>query len=152
MQLYTSIVPSSVINSKAGEDIIEQAIFLLKRAEPYGGYRFTAEGLIHECSNDEAYLWVVTNEDAVVVAASVVKFAQYEQLLALQIIALGGFNMKYWVGDLSSKFCSFAAKCGASKVEIVGRPGWARVLAKYGYKKTLVLLEVDLGEGLQTAE
>lgn len=151
MQLYTSIVPSSVINSKAGEDIIEQSIFLIRRSEKYAGGRYTAEGLIYECANDEAFLWVVTNEDAVVIAASVVKFAQYEKLLALQIIALGGFNMKYWVEDLNSKFASFAAKCGATKMEIVGRPGWARVLAKYGYKKTLVLLEVDLGEGLQTA-
>lgn len=152
MQLYSSIVPSSVINSKAGEGIIEQAIALIKRAERYSGGRYTAEGLIFDCANDESYLWVVTTEDAVVVGASVVTFARYEKVLSLQIVALGGFNMKHWIDDLMPKLINFALDSGANKVEAIGRPGWAKVLEKYGCKKTLVFLEADIGRFKQSSE
>ena len=152
MQLYTSIVPSRVINSKAGEDIVEQAIFLIKRSEKYAGGRYTAEGLIRDCSDGDSHLWVVTNEDAVVVSAIVTRFVEYENTKSLQIIATGGFNMKYWIDELMPKLHRFAMDCGADKAELIGRPGWARVLAKHGYKKTLVLLEADLVRTIRVKE
>ena len=151
MKLYSSIIPAEVINSKAGEDIINQCINLLRRSEKYASGRYKAEDLIFDCSEGRSFLWAVTTEDAVVTAACVVEFAPYHRKIAFRIIALGGFNMKYWIDDLHGKLMQFANDGGAELMEIYGRSGWERILAKYGYKKTVILLEVNLGQGQQAA-
>jgi hypothetical protein len=48
--------------------------------------------------------------------------------------------------EVEQDICSYAIENGFSSVEIIGRPGWERVLD--GYERTAVLMRKELRHGL----
>jgi hypothetical protein len=48
--------------------------------------------------------------------------------------------------DIEKSICSYAREKGFASVEIIGRPGWERVLPNY--ERTAVLLRKELNHGL----
>jgi hypothetical protein len=60
-------------------------------------------------------------------------------------IGLAGGDLEELL-DIEEKICSYARINGFTSVEIIGRPGWERMLD--GYRRTAVLLRKELGYGL----
>ena len=60
-------------------------------------------------------------------------------------IGLAGGDLEELL-DIEEEICSYARTNGFTRVEIIGRPGWERML--YGYRRTAVLLRKELGYGL----
>jgi len=58
---------------------------------------------------------------------------------SVRIIAAGGHEMRRWV-HLVATIEEFARDEGCDAVEILGRPGWAKVFSKYGYGETTRVL------------
>lgn len=59
------------------------------------------------------------------------------------IPACGGYEMKRWI-DLIGSVEEWARSRGATVATLTGRPGWPRVLASSGYKRTSVTVEKAL--------
>jgi len=60
-------------------------------------------------------------------------------------IGLAGGDLEELL-DIEEEICSYARTNGFTSVEIIGRPGWERMLD--GYRRTAVLLRKELGYGL----
>ena len=60
-------------------------------------------------------------------------------------IGLAGGNLEDLL-DIEVDICDFAKDRGYQAVEIIGRPGWERVLD--GYERKAVLLRKEIGYGL----
>mgnify|MGYP003143064736 FL=1 len=60
-------------------------------------------------------------------------------------VGLAGGNLQELL-DIEKDICAYARRRGYSTVEIIGRPGWEKVLK--GYRRTAVLLRKELPHGL----
>ena len=96
----------------------------------------------------DALLWLAWNGE-LVQAAAVTELQQTEWRKVCVIVACGGTDsrsqrgagMRRWVGLLEG-IEAYARAAGCSATRIMGRKGWARVLASYKAKR--IVLEKDL--------
>jgi hypothetical protein len=87
-----------------------------------------------------ALLWLAT-DGAIIHAAAVTQLAQTEWRKVCEIVACGGRDRRLWI-HLIETIEDFARAEGCAATRIVGRKGWARVLAQY--HTTRIVLEKDL--------
>lgn len=142
MKLYVSILPAQLINSEVGADVVDQCVNLFRRLEKYAGGRFKAEDFLISAAQETSYIFIVCNEDAVVLSAVSLMLKKYPRKTCLEITAISGFNGKYWADDLTNQIFHFAKGNGINTIEVPHyRRGWVRVLSKYGFKETFLGLE-----------
>lgn len=79
-------------------------------------------------------LWAIL-DDGELLAAGITSTAGN----TLVIEAIGGRDMPRWVG-LIDEIGDMARRYGKTEIEIMARPGWQRVLARYGYSPRRIVL------------
>jgi hypothetical protein len=84
-----------------------------------------------------ADLWLATTNGEIE-AAAVTLLVRTDRHLVCQLTACGGKNMANWLG-LLGKIEEWARQEGAAKVRMMGRLGWACMLAEY--KVSAIVLE-----------
>lgn len=89
------------------------------------------------------HLWTAEHEDGKPVAILIARIVQFPRLRACELLAATGSEMTQWQ-DFIADIEEWARAQGCTLMQPVTRPGWERVLAKYGYRKTHVLLEKPL--------
>ena len=77
-------------------------------------------------------LWLITLDDRVV-AAYITEIVDMANGRVLNIIALGGSKMEWWVESFDEAVTSYAKANSCALIFEMGRPGWIRVLGKYGW-------------------
>lgn len=115
---------------------------MLAMAYAMNGLRLP-RGLLQRFQNRVALLWVVVL-DREVVAAAETHLSPRMWGLVCEIVALGGAGLETWKTALDSAIAEYAKAEGCVRVRLVGRPGWARVLADDGYRQIGVVLEKGL--------
>jgi hypothetical protein len=89
-----------------------------------------------------ALLWLAT-ENNKIHAAAITQIAQTEWRKVCEIVACGGMDRTRWL-HLIERIEDFARAENCSATRIVGRKGWARVLASKHYRTTRIVLEKEL--------
>lgn len=84
-------------------------------------------------------LWVVPEK-----AAMITQVLVYPQHKVLLVPILAGDDMDEWLPDIVETLEHFAKHMGCKYIEERGRPGWGKVLDKYGFKKAFVTLRKEV--------
>lgn len=82
-----------------------------------------------------------------VIASAVTQQVTYPTgKVSTSVLFLGGNGLHRFIDSLAEEIIRFAKYHGADLIEIpIGRPGWARPLAKHGMKRTgLIQMEAIL--------
>mgnify|MGYP003119315890 FL=1 len=111
---------------------------------------FNLEDVYNWLTNGYMHLWIIGNEEEILVAV-VTEFVAYPRETRLRIVLAGGKknNMDKWFDifwDKDSEIHKFAKKNNVKRFEVCGRDGWLRVLARVGFKKfcTVLTREVEI--------
>lgn len=115
---------------------------LLARAVPYSGGRIDIESL-HEWALDGRYLLWVAHDGEAIRAAFATRVATYPRRRMLSVDCAAGVHIRDWIDLVQMTFRNFSRDAGLDGVEMYGRPGWNRVLSRYGWERSMVLMEVD---------
>lgn len=117
----------------------------LQSAIDRSGGRISADTVFTSLFHGTHLLWIV-NDDTKIVAALTTRVAKYPLKRMLVVECLGGDGMEEWVSMLDDTLKRFAKDSGLDGIELFGREGWTKALAPYGWKRSMVLCEVDLDQ------
>ena len=111
----------------------------IRRAVNEGNGDYATADVFAECSQAKMQLWIVYDEerDDLPVAAVVTSLPETIRQRRCVICYLGGSGIMDWVRFLS-EIEAWAKEKGCVSVDILGRPGWERMLSDY--RKTAVVL------------
>jgi hypothetical protein len=88
-----------------------------------------------------AQLWLAVENRNDIIAAAITELHATEWRKVCVIVACGGKDMSRWI-ELIEEIEKFAKAEGCSRVRIVGRKGWERVLPAYRTRR--IVLDKDL--------
>jgi len=105
--------------------------------------RATMPQLLDRLINNYASLFVVFDtEDERIVAACVTRTEDYPGVKLLQVEMLGGDDFDGWADDLQAILTDWAKAHGCEGMELIGRGGWERKLARLGWKKKFTTMDL----------
>jgi hypothetical protein len=119
---------------------------MLAPAVALSGGRLDMPALLEGLHTAKYVLWVVYDDAQVIRAAFTSRVAVYPRRSVLAVECAGGTGMRHWVGLVQETFRNVSRDLGLSGVEMYGRPGWLRVLSRYGWKHSMMVMEVDQRE------
>lgn len=115
---------------------------LLTPATVYSQGRMDTASLLEWLRDGRYLLWVAHDGEAIR-AAFATRIAAYPRRRVLAVDCAGGTQMREWLALVQQTFRNFARDSGCDGVEMCGRAGWARALSNYGWKRSMVVMEVD---------
>lgn len=122
--LVTCVLPHAIPD--LGTDIR----WCLGRAVHYSIGGETVEFIEGLCFKREAMLWAIRMR-GVMRAMIVTDELRYPSGTALRIRLAGGVWAKDWIQPFADACAGWARKIGAVHVEVLGRPGWIRMVRRY---------------------
>jgi hypothetical protein len=131
----------SVVPAEGVDLFWERVAPLLAPALLYSGGRIDADALYEGLILRRYLLWVVMDDD-VIQAAFATRTAAYPRRRMLAVDCAGGSRMREWLDLVQQTFRNYARDTDCDGVEMYGRPGWERALSRYGWKRTMVIMEV----------
>ena len=136
MKYSISFIPPQVL------DIVEDdARRLLADAVEASGGRESLETIFHRVITEECQLWIIFGEEDRPITALVTRIENYSLKRMLNFLFIGGAEMGDWLEDLLYATERFAREHGCEGFELVGRPGWKKVLKKLGWTTTFMVCE-----------
>jgi len=134
---------------------VPKTISYLKTVEPYLLPRCDAFDVYLMCLSGEATLWGVFTDDVTpdtlnecLVGVVVTKITIYPKGSILTITALAGDDLDAWISIVYGTLTRYWKENNLLGLEEWGRDGWIRKLKKFGFRKSLVLMEDFDGQGL----
>jgi hypothetical protein len=97
----------------------------------------TAEDLHEAILGDKAQLWISDG------GAAVSRVLQGKKK-AMQIVAMGGDNMREWLDEMVNGWKEFAKEQRCDLVMASGRRGWKREMSKYGFGEKYVTIVCEV--------
>jgi hypothetical protein len=98
----------------------------IEKAIPYGDGKYCIDTVYNSLYNMDSQLWIVY-ENVKVVAAITTCIFNYPRSKRLIIEFCGGEDIKSWLNVLDD-LREFGKSHGCEKMEIIGRPGWEKIL------------------------
>ena len=133
-----SSLPSSVevmsVPAEQIEDIWEEVRPFIQKGLDYGPDKWGIDHVKQTLLDKQMQLFVVVQDR--ILAALVTEVSQFPKEKTLSVMCLGGENVHLWIDKLLKILEKWADELGAT-FEVVGRPGWEKIL---GYKRIAVIL------------
>lgn len=104
------------------------------------GGSLEVERLISDIMDEGYQVWAVIDNDEVLACA--LTFLQDDARKTCVISHCSGRDYEQWAGQLLATIRVWSHSLGSTKLEAVTRPGWQKVLRKFGMVKTHVILEL----------
>lgn len=111
---------------------------LTKLCDRHGRDRWTEADLLAECQSGHKQLWIACDPSDVY-CACLTEIVNCPQGRWGRVVALGGHDMRRWIEGLRTIEAWMKGR-GCIGVEIIGRKGWERALARDGYMAESVML------------
>jgi len=124
------------------EPIWEEIKPHLKSALSYSDDKYSLEDIREGIEGKEMQLFIVVKED--ILATVVTSIYEYPNSKVMTVVLTGGEKMDKWI-HLIEQLERWAKDEGCDYMEILGRPGWERVLK---WEKKAVLLKKNIKEEL----
>lgn len=93
---------------------------------------FTKQNIRDRIHNHEIQVWVVFNGSVITLVFFTQRYVAPNGIATLQLFWMWGTGLKDVVFMLEDTIDKFAARLGCTRLEIVGRPGFGRLLAPLG--------------------
>ena len=109
----------------------------------------TVEDLYTSCLKGEMYTIIVKNDETELPDVKLVLILQlvyYPQYTALNVVALGGKDLRHSIKKYWSDVQGWARICGVSQIECSVAPAMERVLSAAGFERKYVQLKQNLME------
>ena len=116
------------------EDIWRHVRPFIQKGLDYGPDKWGIEHVKQTLLNEQMQLIVVMQDK--ILAALVTEITQFPLEKTLSVMCLGGDDVHLWIDKLLKTLEKWADEIGAT-FEVVGRPGWEKIL---GYKRVAVIL------------
>jgi len=152
-----ALVPADRL--RASEALQRWVFPLLEKACSYSDGRFEPETVLASCAGLNPrwhpQLWTAGylrqgDQPATIEAVAVTAITTYASgMRVLEVILVGGENAKGWM-TFENKFAEWAAREGCSKIQMIGRKGWAKTLSG-AWREAARMFERDVPE-LDAAE
>lgn len=115
------------------------ASVLIEKSLQYSDHKYTLQSIEHSLLKDESQLWLARDEKDRLLCACVTTIVIYPNDKRLSILFCGGEGARDWLCFIQV-LKSFALNHGCSAMEIYGRRGWVKLLKRYGFKESGVIL------------
>jgi hypothetical protein len=136
--IQISLVPAEFIDT-----CWEKIIGFVQKAAKYTYGRYGVED-IYVLVKDEGYqLWVAFDEE-VFKGVVITTIMNYPKRRILCMGFCGGIDLKDWKDPMLSTLQGFAKDMGCDSIEAFGRPGWAKVFNKDGYRNKWITFELPV--------
>lgn len=118
----------------------------IKRALDHANGEFKPADLKHFCKDRTVQLWLVSEGERIVAAATT-ELINYPQRRHCRVITLAGSKAPEWTGLLDETLLAWAKQQGCDSIEAYVRKGYVKVLAEHGYnhKYCAVVKEIPNG-------
>lgn len=98
-----------------------------------------------------AQVWAVARRGEVA-GAFITTLERVESDLVMQFEIIGGVEAQSWIAPLIAKFETYMAEMfGVTCARVIGRRGWERFLARYGYRASHFITSKRLLRGIEHA-
>ena len=107
------------------------------------------EDLYTRALKGEVFVIVAKNDDTEVPTVKLVivmELVYYPRFTAMNVVALGGKELKTMIQMFWKDVCGWAKICGVKKVECSVHPAMEKILTSAGFERHYVLLRQDLTE------
>jgi len=140
-----SRVRASVLSSEQALEGWEQSIGpLLEKSLKYSRGRFDIDDLHSWVAKEEASVMITWDPDIpIIYAAFLLEGSQYPNKKVLSITAAGGDHIEKWV-HLFPAFCEVAREMGFNQIEVIGRPGWEKIITDPDSYSTCSMIIKDI--------
>lgn len=106
----------------------------IQEALSFSGGEQTLSDVLGNLATGRSFLVVVYDED-IACAAVVASVMTYARRKALRLVLGGGEDLKAWQVPLLAHLEELCRKLDADRIELIGRPGWARALKPLGFEQ-----------------
>jgi hypothetical protein len=104
------------------------------------GGHVTVETLIDDVKNRDRQCWIIRDKEIRAMALTRIAAGEYP---ICEITHVSGKGLREW-HSAYLEIEKWARAQGCKRIKALARPGYERIGARYGLRKTHVLLEVDL--------
>ena len=138
--IHISVVPPEMVSA-----VWPQAVALLSKAFEYATMKVDPEDVYTDIMKGHQTLWVVFDDtDDSMIGAFTIRVKQYPVGQALCGEHLGGERLTEWSDNLFEIMESYARDLGITKLELIGRRGWEKILRPKGWKASLAIFEKEI--------
>tara|TARA_R100001594_G_scaffold84195_2_gene118718 strand:+ start:253 stop:732 length:480 start_codon:yes stop_codon:yes gene_type:complete len=109
----------------------------------------TVEDIYTKALRGEVFVIVVKDDTPEVPDVKLVlalELVYYPQFSAMNVIALGGRDLRHMIRKFWSQVCGWAQICGVKKIECLTSPAMEKILTAQGFERKYSLLRQDLTE------
>jgi hypothetical protein len=103
--------------------------------------KFTVDDIYSAIEKRDMQLWVIFDKQ--LIAFVITQIIYYPQGKRLAIPFVGGVKMSKWL-HVYEQIAAFGRANGCTYAEGFARPGWKKVLAKFGFKKSYEIIAAPL--------
>ena len=107
----------------------------------------TVEDIYDRGLKGQLYVIAVKNDDGEVPdvkLALALELVYYPQFTAMNVLALGGKNLRHNMKKFWKQVCGWAQICGVTKIECLVAPAMEKILQAQGFERKYSLLRQDL--------
>ena len=91
--------------------------------------------ILDRCLRGVGHLWVAYEEDGKkIIGAAITRETSYPDIKLLTVEQLAGERFDEWINLIHQSFEDWAKHLGCAGMELIGRPGWKKRLAPYGWQ------------------
>ena len=94
---------------------------------------FELEDIYNLIRDQKMQLWGL--HDGALKAVMVTEIVCYPRLKRLRVVLIGGHEMDKWLPVVMESLDRFKEQTGCDGIELLGRRGWVKQLAEYGYQE-----------------
>lgn len=137
-EVYVSGVPKDQISN-----IWPMAEKYLRNVEEQVPLELSLEHVLQELLAGKMQLWLIARGSNVL-AFCVTKVITYSYMKAVQLLWLAGKDVETWKAVGFETMAKWGRSIGASRLELIGRKGWKRILEKDGWTEPHVILHKEI--------
>lgn len=124
-------------------EVWEEVYPMLIKTLEYADNKYDIETIYKNLVEREMQLWLVFQSDNILIAYMITQIVQYPTHKRLSNLFVGGSRIFKWLKFLED-IKNWAKSQGCTAIEGYGRPGWERILEKYGYKKIHTVYKLEI--------
>lgn len=88
-------------------------------------------------------LWIISDKGGKFIGTCVTRIAIRGNTKRIVIVQCAGIDFRKWE-HLLKEMLDWAKQLGCTYMEVCGRPGWEKLLTKYGLKRKTVVMEAKI--------
>lgn len=131
-----------IADSKEFEKVWQEVLPFLNKTLGYADGKYLAEDVYKAIKSRDMQLWVAYTDEGLI-SFCVSQIIIFPQQKRLSLPFVGGINLFKWL-HFFEPIAQWAKKNGCTTVEGYARPGWEKVLARYGFKKIYSIIKAEL--------